>query len=471
MAKLFEEVLSGSSLSPSADVVIHFAEPSAGGGGGFAGTSASSPGGGGRLYSPRTLFAPPLRISLGTGGVGSPTRCAGSGEGGCHSPPVPLRCHSLVLRTQPSLLEKLGVLAALGSRRRSSSPEGVDAELSNSDGGPGTGAPGSGTGPHDGAPSWNGSSAESQTELSCVDTMSERTVERTTDERMAEVTVEDEPEVFLEMIKFVYLNTCHVDHANVKALLRIADKYGVEDIVILCLQWLQENFTADLFFQFLSFELKSARFGRLLRQSLRQALRSRRHFSAVTGAGSHWEQLPVSFLESLFSGDDLPVVSEAEVLHLLSRWASGVLQREMTVRSPTVTRQESPPLSPSCANRLAELETYSPQQETGSEADGSCSGAGEVPQVRSRTADRALFGSNHSEREPQVRQLSPQSEKMLRLLRAFRKSDMTVKASEIEPILDVLNLKHMFSTKPPRESATLDPGFMIYRGVAGVNAH
>ncbi|CAK9081245.1 Peptidyl-prolyl cis-trans isomerase A [Durusdinium trenchii] len=62
-------------------------------------------------------------------------------------------------------------------------------------------------------------------------------------EKPWEVTVDDEPEVFLEMIRFVYLNTCHVDQGNVKALMHIADKYCIEDIVKHCLQWMQDNFT------------------------------------------------------------------------------------------------------------------------------------------------------------------------------------------------------------------------------------
>ncbi|CAK0855853.1 unnamed protein product [Prorocentrum cordatum] len=58
---------------------------------------------------------------------------------------------------------------------------------------------------------------------------------------------------------------------------------------------------------------------------------------------------------------------------------------------------------------------------------------------------------------------------MLRLLRTFRKGDVMVKVGDIEPILEVLNLNRLFSTKPPRENVTVDPGFLVYRGVAGVN--
>jgi hypothetical protein len=59
---------------------------------------------------------------------------------------------------------------------------------------------------------------------------------------------------------------------------------------------------------------------------------------------------------------------------------------------------------------------------------------------------------------------------MLRLLRTFRKGDTVVKVGDIEPILKLLNLNSFFSTKPPRGNQTLDPGFMMYRGIAAVNA-
>lgn len=61
---------------------------------------------------------------------------------------------------------------------------------------------------------------------------------------LGKVTVDDDAEVFLEMMRFIYLNTCHVDQNNVKALMHIADKYYIEDIMKHCLQWMQDNFTA-----------------------------------------------------------------------------------------------------------------------------------------------------------------------------------------------------------------------------------
>ncbi|CAK9117615.1 unnamed protein product [Durusdinium trenchii] len=132
-------------------------------------------------------------------------------------------------------------------------------------------------------------------------------------EKPWEVTVDDEPEVFLEMIRFVYLNTCHVDQGNVKALMHIADKYCIEDIVKHCLQWMQDNFTVGLFYHLLTVQMSHEHFGRLLWNSLLKALRSRRHFALVTAdAEEHFEKLPVSFVEALLRSDELPVISEIE---------------------------------------------------------------------------------------------------------------------------------------------------------------
>ena len=89
--------------------------------------------------------------------------------------------------------------------------------------------------------------------------------------------MDDDAEVFLEMIRFIYLNTCHVEHNNVKALMHIADKYYIEDIMKHCLQWMQDNFTVacgalfksepqvGLFYHLLTVQMSHEHFGRLLR--------------------------------------------------------------------------------------------------------------------------------------------------------------------------------------------------------------
>lgn len=192
-----------------------------------------------------------------------------------------------------------------------------------------------------------------------------------------DIIVDDEPDIFLEMIKFVYLNTCHVDHNNMKALMLVADKYGIEEIVKLCLQWIEDNFTAVLFYQTLSYRLQRERFQTLLRRSLLNALRSRRHFSLVTegsaATGGSWEQLPVSFVEALLSRDDLPVVSEAEVLHLLARWAKGALR---TRRRSGRKLQSGSPRSASEDEAGASRRAYSPgdASEASGSASASCAG-------------------------------------------------------------------------------------------------
>ncbi|CAJ1348587.1 unnamed protein product, partial [Effrenium voratum] len=58
---------------------------------------------------------------------------------------------------------------------------------------------------------------------------------------------------------------------------------------------------------------------------------------------------------------------------------------------------------------------------------------------------------------------------MLRLLGSVRKSNMLVRLADMDPMFQLLGLNRLFSSKPPRETSALDPGFVIYRGVAGVN--
>jgi len=396
-----------------------------------------------------------------------------------HIAPASIRCHTLVLRTQPSLLE---ILLPSNPRQLGSNVEVGDQEVAASLSGCVRQAidyaeyvPKS--------PSLTGRETLGDSMEHSFDCTPERLPDY---ERMVEVTVDDEPEVFIEMIRFVYLNTCHVDQGNVKAMMQMADKYGIEDIVVHCLQWMQDHFTATLFYQFLSFELTSARFVRLLRNSLRQALRSRRHFSLVTGADSQWEELPVPFVEELLSGDELPIVSEAEVLHLISRWASGALERERRSKSPVLPAQEAKLTPCSGLSSLPTTEDALGNQQAApgetTELDGSCSGEGRAESSGSRRSseehrgslpfrsgsqerrDRTGYGSNTTASLDMS-----YNQEMLRLLRVFRKSDSLVKVSDIEPILDMLNLKGVFSSKPPRETVALDPGFVVYRGVAGVN--
>lgn len=552
MAKLFEEVLHGNVASPSADVFVQFAactpdgstspspspagagcvsppssscrvalapgqsrgvssadtrDPSSqlqgtssygrhtgvghGGTGSSHGSSSAATGPG----SPR----PSSTHSRGAGLAGSPMRTAlQSGSSDMHGHAI-LRCHMLVLRTQPSLWQAL---------------------LSSSNAGSGR------------SPSLDGNEADGPTE---VDHRREGALE---------IIVDDEPEIFLEMIKFVYLNTCHVDHTNMKALMLVADKYGIEEIVKLCLQWIQDNFTASLFYQTLSYRLQRERFQTLLRRSLLYALRSRRHFSLVTegsaATGGSWEQLPVPFVEALLSSDDLPVVSEAEVLHLLARWANGALAnrgrrtRKLGSGSPRsasedeagASRRADSPGNVSEASGSASAsyaggggcnngeftEALAPASTEGAcyIATAACSGVDDTVNdgggvaaagntsvsISGAGAGAAVSSTPAADRDASSRSSSSNGKPdgdacaepapadcvespsdpdariqrdMIQLLCTLRKSDMKVPISELEPILRLLNFDQLFSGKVPREFAALDPGFMIYRVVAGVN--
>merc|ERR1712129_29727 len=100
-------------------------------------------------------------------------------------------------------------------------------------------------------------------------------------------------------------------------------------------------------------------------------------------------------------------------------------------------------------------------QEECSDIDGSCS-AGECVAVGGNMAGASSSNSgDYPSRQTH--------ENMLRLLQTCRKSELWVKMSDLEPILRVLGLNSSFSMKAPRNMTALDPGFMIYRGLAAID--
>mmetsp|Transcript_53888 Transcript_53888/g.98523 ORF Transcript_53888/g.98523 Transcript_53888/m.98523 type:complete len:772 (-) Transcript_53888:84-2399(-) len=492
MAKLFEEVISGSASSSSADIIIHFScsteppknapaegstspVPGCGSTRGQTGCFGPLPRcGNDRLVYREVSPGPPRnRMNMNSCSMGSPNRILSplrpTPVAEVEKVPGPLRCHSLVLQTQPTLLEKL--VPSNGRGRQTSGEEPLSEGVTEiSDTGPVSSSSEAFPPPQEG-------------DLTLPSTvLAEHTA--TSGTGMVEVTVDDEPEIFLEMIKFVYLNTCNVDQSNVKALMLVADKYNIEDIVRHCLQWMEDHFTANLFYLFLTFRLPTERSRRLLLQSLLRSLRSRRHFTLVTeDADGRWEQLPVSFMEALLSSNHLPVVSEAEVLNFLARWAAGVLARQETesaepipVDTTFTAQAASPEVSQLQGAVVEELEGgvegvveggVDGSNSNDSGGEGSNSSGHCLADGRPREEVAAATGAPEAKAERSIAE--QRQEQMLRLLRTFRKSDITVKMTEIEPILKLLQLDGLFSNKPPRETAALDPGFMIYRGVAGVN--
>lgn len=452
MAKLFEEVVTGNALSPAADTVIHFApvevQPqmlptSSVSGASTRPRSSTESTGGNSSVSPR------VGVGATSNNISSPSR--NLMEASPQSLPSSLRCHSLMLQTQPSLFHTLFPNFGKGSFCKS---EAGDTDVSEAE---------QMTTEGESSPCLTGEGYNTDVASSC-DASS----------KLHEVTVDDEPDVFLELIKFVYLGTCQIEDSNVKALLLVGDRYNIEDIVRQCLQWLQEHFNADIFFSFLSVRL--SHFQQLLCQSLLLVLKSRRHFELVTeDSDGRWDQIPVSFLEALLSSDELPVVSEEEVLHLLARWASRALahhdsENNDSMPSTTPRGMACEPSLPSSMAQATEivsidktaLEVHSIATDSGGES--TCSGCGvnahhSITRGRSESASQVSFEDLHE----------PRRMEMLALLRTFRLSDATVSIAELEPILQILQISGLFSSRPPRLNAAMDPGFVIYRGVAGVN--
>lgn len=558
MAKLFEEVLNGA--SPTADIAICFscqnesgavahgpsgtsvgAKPRAGSADSAAKTECGtspligSPRPGPRRAAVRTASpksshllsqSPAQRVS------GSPLE-TGNAKDGPTGPPSSLRCHSLLLRTQPVLWQTLlqnsrvsrpspGCLPALAAAAAAAAAA-TAADVGTSRGDASSAGGASLEECQDGTGSF-GSECSPPAGLHGLDVAA--AVEQL-GEKLIEVTVDDEPEVFLEMLKFVYLNTCLVDHANVKALVLVANKYGIEDIVRHCLQWMQEHFTADLFYHFLSFRLPNERFQQLVRQSLLTSLRSRHHFTMVhEDKQNRWEQLPMDFVEALLNSDYLPVVSENEVLHLIARWVHGRLTREDADLDDAGERpsHHGSPRSSGAPKRKAVSEadgkagTLAPTSAAGSptsssvggsiglsavgapaaasdgqprepapttdaegsaptsdcsggEGSGASGGSDRGGTFRTRSESSAAETKTQHTACSDVNNVAMQRrrEETRRLLRTLRRTDMAVRLADLEPILRMLQLDALFSARPPRTAAALDPGFMICRGVAGVN--
>eukprot|EP00930_Biecheleria_cincta_P026288 TRINITY_DN18548_c1_g1_i1.p1 TRINITY_DN18548_c1_g1~~TRINITY_DN18548_c1_g1_i1.p1 ORF type:complete len:782 (-),score=120.18 TRINITY_DN18548_c1_g1_i1:182-2527(-) len=505
MAKLFEEVIgNGAVHSASADILIHFA---AGSGSDHGQTLLASPSispscmPAGTAQSPERSargsiggtqhLSPRMDVTARASSPASPPRCRDmSGV------PAPLRCHSLMLRTQPVLLERLlsrqdgystataaGLTAVASSGNADSASFETSASATENVAATSSSAHTCGVADLANADSASVRTASAdrghQAEISSPRSSADGSVNALpcsralSPGRSTEVTVDDEPEVFLEMIKFVYLSSCHVDKTNVKALIHIADKYCIEDIVRHCLQWWEDNFTSALFFQLLDFRLSHEHFGKMLRQSLMRVLRSRRHFSLITAdADEQWEKLEAkqpgvfeaSFVEEMFSCDELPVVSEMEVIYLLARWAKRALARQELSSSEEHFHNcmEEQPYSASDSDGV-------PPSRTRCGSDRTEPVPGEISAELDNSSSASAVGAEdhivklHRESSVQTRR------DMLKLLRAVRKGDMPVKLFDIEPILQILGLSQLFSTKPPREMRALHPGFMIYRGVPGVN--
>lgn len=304
-------------------------------------------------------------------------------------------------------------------------------------------------------------------------------------EKPWEVTVDDEPEVFLEMIRFVYLNTCHVDQGNVKALMHIADKYCIEDIVKHCLQWMQDNFTVGLFYHLLTVQMSHEHFGRLLWNSLLKALRSRRHFALVTAdAEEHFEKLPVSFVEALLRSDELPVISEIEVIHLIARWARGALARQekRISHDEDLERNSHEDVHETRSHETCDYDGHDGHQEPPEVQDGfSDIGSGSLRQLGvpalsdtemalATMTETCSCGTADADEDMHKEDCKARTRgEMLRLLGAVRKSNTLVRLADMEPMFQILGLNRLFCNKPPRETSALDPGFVIYRGVGGVN--
>lgn len=134
-----------------------------------------------------------------------------------------------------------------------------------------------------------------------------------------EVLIDDDYDTFVEIIRFIYTSQLNLNHSNVCAVLTLADKYCVDEVLDLCLKFVSQNFNADAFYQFYNFMVLNTSYQARLKDQLMTSLKRRKNLCMIT-SDRRWSGLPVEFVEEILSADDLPIASEAEALAMISRW-------------------------------------------------------------------------------------------------------------------------------------------------------
>merc|ERR1719158_1956925 len=129
--------------------------------------------------------------------------------------------------------------------------------------------------------------------------------------RTREINIDNDYDTFVELIRFMYTNQINLNHSNVCAILTLADKYCVDEVVDLCLKFVSQNFNAGAFYQFYNFMVLNSSYQARLKDQLMSSLKRRKHLCMITG-DRRWSGLPVEFVEEILSQDDLPIASEAD---------------------------------------------------------------------------------------------------------------------------------------------------------------
>mmetsp|Transcript_52402 Transcript_52402/g.125176 ORF Transcript_52402/g.125176 Transcript_52402/m.125176 type:complete len:545 (-) Transcript_52402:53-1687(-) len=162
--------------------------------------------------------------------------------------------------------------------------------------------------------------------------------------RTREVNISDEPSDFIELIHFIYTGHVDINTQNVAGILTLADKYCVDEMMDMCLHFLSQNFSADVFFAVHCLTPLSTSFREKLKDQLMSALRHRRCLCLVS-EDERWQDLPADFVEEILSQDDLPITSEAEVLRLIAHWGEGPDRSPREVKRMLRTVRKSDSLS------------------------------------------------------------------------------------------------------------------------------
>eukprot|EP00397_Hematodinium_sp_SG-2012_P016441 GEMP01016772.1.p1 GENE.GEMP01016772.1~~GEMP01016772.1.p1 ORF type:complete len:579 (+),score=113.46 GEMP01016772.1:133-1869(+) len=229
-----------------------------------------------------------------------------------------LRCHTLVLQTQRTMFETLLEMSKF--------PVGLDIAPSD-DVTPSPESPRSDSEGLD--PTYNVPRSNSNGALVAA--------YNSTGEGLNGVThcvVDDDYESFVEIIRFLYLNTLTIENvANFWGLLRLSDKYGVLDVATRCLSWIEKHFSPDAFYAFFDngISLKNEALVERSENRFLTILKSRRHFQSVS-EDPRWGNIPPRFFERLILEENLSLSGEEEIIRLLLRWVEKTQNRPVVLR-------------------------------------------------------------------------------------------------------------------------------------------
>ena len=124
-------------------------------------------------------------------------------------------------------------------------------------------------------------------------------------------------------MQYIYIGHLDISVSTVKDILILADKYCMDDVVRVCLQWVPANLNTDLVYELCRLNEMNLAIQPELSEIMVDSLMASRRLFFCTVRDARFKQLSLSIVQTWLSRDDPPVTSEAETLELALSWASG----------------------------------------------------------------------------------------------------------------------------------------------------